>query len=47
VEIAVMGGAAILAGLMLVQGRSSSWRGWVLIGGYVVAAAVFYKAGGR
>ena len=47
VEIAVMGGAAILAGLMLARGRSTTWRGWVLIGGYVVAALVFYKAGGR
>ena len=47
VEIAVMGGAAILAGLMLYRGRSSSWRGWVLIAGYAVAATVFYKAGGR
>jgi Ca2+:H+ antiporter len=47
VEIAVMGGAAVLAALMLARGRSSSWRGWVLIGGYVVAALVFYKAGGR
>jgi Ca2+:H+ antiporter len=47
VEIAVMGGASILAALMLARGRSSSWRGWVLIGGYAVAAAVFYKAGGR
>jgi Ca2+:H+ antiporter len=47
VEIAVMGGAAILAALMLYRGRSSSWRGWVLLAGYAVAAAVFYKAGGR
>jgi Ca2+:H+ antiporter len=47
VEIGVMGGAAILAALLLARGRSSSWRGAVLIAGYVVAAAVFYKAGGR
>jgi Ca2+:H+ antiporter len=47
VEIAVMGGASILAAAMLARGRSSSWRGWVLIAGYIVAAAVFYKAGGR
>ena len=45
VEIAVMGGAAILAALMLTA--ASSWRGWVLLAGYAVAAAVFYKAGGR
>jgi Ca2+:H+ antiporter len=47
VEIAVMGGAAILAALMLARGRSSSWRGWVLLAGYAVAAVIFYKAGGR
>jgi Ca2+:H+ antiporter len=47
VEIAVMGGAAILAALVLARGRSTTWRGWVLIAGYVVAALVFYKAGGR
>ena len=47
VEIGVMGGAAILAGSMLVQGRSSHWRGWVLLAGYAVAAVIFYKAGGR
>jgi Ca2+:H+ antiporter len=47
VEIAVMGGAAILAALVLVRGRSSNRGGWVLLAGYAVAAAVFYKAGGR
>jgi Ca2+:H+ antiporter len=47
VEIAVMGCASLLAGLMLVRGRSSSWRGWVLTAAYAVAAAAFYKAGGR
>jgi Ca2+:H+ antiporter len=47
VEIAVLASASLLAAAMLARGRSSSWRGWVLIAGYVVAAAVFYKAGGR
>src|SRR4051794_17087531 len=47
VEIAVMGGAAILAAVLLAGGKSSSWRGAVLVGGYIVAAFVFYKAGGR
>jgi Ca2+:H+ antiporter len=47
VEIAVMGGSAILAAALLARGRGSSWRGGVLIGAYVVAAIVFYKAGGR
>ena len=47
VEIAVMGGAALLAALLLAGGKSSSWRGAVLIAGYVGAAVVFYKAGER
>ena len=47
VEIGVMGGAALLAALLLARGRSSSWRGGALILGYVAAAAIFYKAGGR
>jgi Ca2+:H+ antiporter len=47
VEIAAMGGAALLAALLLARGRSSSWRGAVLVAGYVVAAVVFYKAGNR
>ena len=47
VEIAVMGGAALLAALLIARGRSSSWFGALLIAGYVVAAVVFYKAGNR
>jgi len=47
VEIATLGGSALLAALLLYRGRSSSWRGYVLVAGYVVAALVFYKAGGR
>jgi Ca2+:H+ antiporter len=47
VEIAVMGGSALLAAFLLAGGKSSSWRGAVLIAGYVGAAVVFYKAGGR
>jgi Ca2+:H+ antiporter len=47
VEIAVMGGSALLAALLLAGGKSSSWRGALLVAGYVVAALVFYKAGGR
>jgi Ca2+:H+ antiporter len=47
VEIAVMGGAAVLAALLLAGGKSSSWRGVALIGGYVGAALAFYFAGNR
>jgi Ca2+:H+ antiporter len=47
VEIAVMGGSAVLAAVLLARGTASRWRGAVLISGYVCAALVFYKAGGR
>jgi Ca2+:H+ antiporter len=47
VEIGVMAGSALLAAALLAQGRSSSWRGAVLIVAYVGAALIFYKAGGR
>jgi Ca2+:H+ antiporter len=47
VEIAVMGGAALLAAFLIARGRSSSWFGALLIAGYIVAAVVFYKAGSR
>ena len=47
VEIAVMGGAALLAALLLAGGKSSSWRGAVLIAGYIGAALAFYFAGDR
>ncbi|HKP19559.1 MAG TPA: calcium/proton exchanger [Gaiellaceae bacterium] len=47
VEIGVLGVAAILTALLLVHGRSSSWRGAALIVAYAGAAVVFYKAGGR
>ena len=47
VEIAVMAGSALLAAALLAQGRSSSWRGAVLVVAYVGAALIFYKAGGR
>jgi Ca2+:H+ antiporter len=47
VEITVMGGSAMLAAALLARGTSSWWRGAVLVTGYVCAALVFYKAGGR
>ncbi len=47
VEIGAIGGSALLAAFVLAGGKSSSRRGVVLIGGYAVAAAIFYKAGGR
>jgi Ca2+:H+ antiporter len=47
VEIAAMGGAALLAAALLAGGKSSSWRGAVLVAGYVGAAVAFYLAGNR
>jgi Ca2+:H+ antiporter len=47
VELAVMAGAALLTGALLWQGRSAKWRGVVLVAAYVLAAGIFYKAGGR
>jgi Ca2+:H+ antiporter len=47
VEIAVMGGSAILAAVLLARGTASWWRGAVLITGYACAVLVFYKAVGR
>src|SRR4051794_3187921 len=47
VELAAMAGAVILASALLWQGQSSRWRGLVLIGGYVGAAAMFFVAGDR
>jgi Ca2+:H+ antiporter len=47
IEIAVMGGAALLAAVLVARGRSSGWLGALLVAGYIVAAVIFYKAGGR
>jgi Ca2+:H+ antiporter len=47
VEIAVMGGSAILVAALLANSKASSWRGAVLVAAYVLAAVVFYKAGAR
>jgi Ca2+:H+ antiporter len=47
VEIAVLGGSALLVAALLARGRSSSWRGAVLVVAYAGAAVIFYKAGNR
>jgi Ca2+:H+ antiporter len=47
VEVGVVGVSALLAALLLAGGKSSTWRGVVLVGAYAAAAAIFYKAGGR
>jgi Ca2+:H+ antiporter len=45
VEIAAMGGSAIMVALVLAQGRTTRWRGALLVAAYIVVAVVFYKAG--
>ena len=47
VELGAMAGAVLLTSALLAKGESSRWRGAVLIGGYVVAAAAFFIAGDR
>jgi Ca2+:H+ antiporter len=47
VELAAMGGAAVLAALVAARGRSSRVRGALLLGGYVAVAVAFYAAGDR
>jgi Ca2+/H+ antiporter len=42
-----MGGSVIFTALLLFDGRSSRWRGAVLIAAYVAVAAGFYAAGDR
>jgi Ca2+:H+ antiporter len=47
VELGTMAGAVILTAALLARGHSTRWRGFVLIGGYAVAAAAFFIAGDR
>ncbi len=47
VEIAVLAVSVTVATALLFQGRSSRWRGAVLIAAYVGAAAAFWIAGDR
>jgi Ca2+:H+ antiporter len=47
VELAILGGSAAFAAALLLDGRSSRWRGAALIVAYVAAAAAFLAAGDR
>jgi Ca2+:H+ antiporter len=47
VEIFAMGGSVLFAALLLFNGRSTRWRGMVLIAAYVAVAAGFYAVGDR
>ena len=47
IEMLALAAATVLTFLLLVQGRSSRWRGVVLIGAYVAVAGAFLVAGDR
>lgn len=47
VELAVLGASVGVAAVATYGGRSSRWRGALLIAAYIVAAVVFYAAGDR
>ena len=42
IELAVFAGSTLLAALLLSGGRSSRWRGLVLLGGYLAVAVAFF-----
>jgi Ca2+:H+ antiporter len=47
VELAAVGASAVFASLLLHRGRSSRWRGVVLVAAYVGVAAGFFVVGDR
>ena len=47
VEIAAVGGAVLFTAALLFGGRSTRWRGAVLIGAYVAVAVAFFLVGDR
>ena len=47
IEIFAMGGSVLLAAVLLFNGRSTRWRGVVLIAAYVGVAFGFYSVGDR
>jgi Ca2+:H+ antiporter len=47
VELVAMGAAAVFVGIVLADGRSRRWEGWLLITAFAACAAGFYVAGDR
>jgi Ca2+:H+ antiporter len=47
VELAAMGGSAVFVAIVIGDGRSKRWEGWLLVGVYVAIAAAFWIAGDR
>ncbi len=47
IELAALGGAALFTALLLFGGRTSTWRGVVLVAAYAAIATAFFIAGDR
>jgi Ca2+:H+ antiporter len=47
VELAAMGGAAVFVAIVVADGRTRRWEGFLLVGVYVAVAAGFWVAGDR
>jgi Ca2+:H+ antiporter len=47
IELAAMGGAALFVAIVIRDGLSKRWEGWMLVGVYVAVAAAFLAAGDR
>jgi Ca2+:H+ antiporter len=47
IELAAMGGSALLVTLLLADGRGRRWEGWLLTAIYAAVALAFYLAGDR
>ena len=47
VELAAMGGAAVFVAIVVRDGISKRWEGWMLVGVYAAVAAAFLAAGDR
>jgi Ca2+:H+ antiporter len=46
-ELAAMGGAAVFVAIVIRDGISKRWEGWMLVGVYAAVAAAFLAAGDR
>lgn len=47
IELAAMGGAAVFVAIVIRDGISKRWEGWMLVGVYAAVAAAFLAAGDR
>jgi Ca2+:H+ antiporter len=47
IELAAMGGAALFVAIVIRDGISKRWEGWMLVGVYAAVAAAFLAAGDR